>query len=295
MISFQSELAMPFSLQLEANHVIKNTQAWVGSIAMGPTGQVLNGTFRYSETFAFQDEVGKVVLQVCKTIPKGVLCFLPSYTMLAKLSARWQLTGLWDELVEEKLVICEPNGSEKNTFEHLLSSFYESIEDGKGALLFAVFRGKVSEGLDFADDNARAVITVGIPFPNIKDIQVDLKKKYNNIYCSARKLMSGNDWYEAQAFRALNQALGRCIRHKNDWGALILVDERFQRPKYKASLSKWVRNSLRNYSTFSSALTSLNDFVENKTKEPKIEPPLLLSETIVDKKILSPSSPTLFE
>ena len=30
----------------------------------------------------------------------------------------------------------------------------------QGALFIAVCRGKVSEGLDFADDNARAVITV---------------------------------------------------------------------------------------------------------------------------------------
>ena len=29
-----------------------------------------------------------------------------------------------------------------------------------GALFLAVCRGKVSEGLDFSDDNARAVITV---------------------------------------------------------------------------------------------------------------------------------------
>ena len=41
-----------------------------------------------------------------------------------------------------------------------------------GALFLAVCRGKVSEGLDFADENARAVITVGIPFPNAKDKQV---------------------------------------------------------------------------------------------------------------------------
>ena len=41
-----------------------------------------------------------------------------------------------------------------------------------GSLFIAVCRGKVSEGLDFADDNARAVICVGIPFPNVKDIQV---------------------------------------------------------------------------------------------------------------------------
>ena len=30
-----------------------------------------------------------------------------------------------------------------------------------GALFLAVCRGKVSEGLDFTDNNARAVITVG--------------------------------------------------------------------------------------------------------------------------------------
>ncbi|CAF4898048.1 unnamed protein product, partial [Rotaria sp. Silwood2] len=28
--------------------------------------------------------------------------------------------------------------------------------------------------------------------------------------------------YDSQGYRALNQALGRCIRHKNDWGALIV-------------------------------------------------------------------------
>lgn len=30
----------------------------------------------------------------------------------------------------------------------------------------------MSEGLDFTDDNARAVVTIGIPFPNFKDLQV---------------------------------------------------------------------------------------------------------------------------
>lgn len=39
----------------------------------------------------------------------------------------------------------------------------------------------MSEGLDFSDDNARAVVTIGIPFPNVKDLQVghqSLKKFY---------------------------------------------------------------------------------------------------------------------
>ncbi len=31
--------------------------------------------------------------------------------------------------------------------------------------MLAVCRGKLSEGLDFSDDAARAVIIVGIPYP----------------------------------------------------------------------------------------------------------------------------------
>lgn len=41
---------------------------------------------------------------------------------------------------------------------HLYSLSPLDSEDG--AVFFAVCRGKVSEGLDFADNNARAVITV---------------------------------------------------------------------------------------------------------------------------------------
>ena len=55
---------------------------------------------------------------------------------------------------------------------------------------------------------------IGIPFPNFKDIQVELKKQYNNMHCARRGLLKGGEWYEIQAYRALNQALGRCIRHR---------------------------------------------------------------------------------
>ena len=46
----------------------------------------------------------------------------------------------------------------------LLLYYYLDYGGGQynGALFLAVCRGKVSEGLDFADNNARAVITVSI-------------------------------------------------------------------------------------------------------------------------------------
>lgn len=55
-----------------------------------------------------------------------------------------------------------------------------------GALLIAVCRGKVSEGLDFCDENARAVITIGIPFPNVKDLQVGYQLEELYFICMSR-------------------------------------------------------------------------------------------------------------
>lgn len=37
---------------------------------------------------------------------------------------------------------------------------------------------QVSEGLDFADRNGRAVIITGLPYPPLKDPRVKLKQKY---------------------------------------------------------------------------------------------------------------------
>jgi len=82
---------------------------------------------------------------------------------------------------------------------------------------------------------------IGIPFPNFKDVAVNYKKKYNDKHGYSKGLLSGWAWYEIQAYRALNQALGRCIRHRNDWGAIMLVDSRYSQSKNITGLSKWIR------------------------------------------------------
>ncbi|XP_028400578.1 Fanconi anemia group J protein homolog isoform X2 [Dendronephthya gigantea] len=274
MSTFSSELDCQFPIKLEANHVIGSSQVWASSVSTGPSGALVNATFRQSQTFEFQDEVGEAICKVCEVVPYGVLCFFPSYSMLDKLTTRWQMTGLWLRLSRLKRTFLEPRKGGKTDFNNMMNDFYECIKhseetDGSGALFLAVCRGKVSEGLDFADNNARAVITVGIPFPNVKDIQVELKRSYNNRHSSQKGLLDGSEWYETQAYRALNQALGRCIRHRNDWGALILIDDRFGKsPKYHKGLSKWIRGRVVHHDNFHVLLSSLKKFAQARLESP---------------------------
>lgn len=115
-----------------------------------------------------------------------------------------------------------------------MDAYYRHIAEGKkgGAVFFAVCRGKVSEGLDFADSKGRGVIITGIPYPPLKDARVILKRQYlddssRSAPISTRKdYLSGDEWYSQQASRAVNQAIGRVIRHRHDYGAILLFDDR---------------------------------------------------------------------
>ncbi|RYH21162.1 hypothetical protein EON65_21345 [archaeon] len=44
---------------------------------------------------------------------------------------------------------------------------------------------------------------------------------------TAIKHLTGQMWYNQSAARAVNQCLGRVIRHQNDWGAIFLLDDRY--------------------------------------------------------------------
>ncbi|KAK3810651.1 MAG: helicase C-terminal domain-containing protein [Linnemannia gamsii] len=320
MDSFSSELQTRFAVQLEAGHVVNESQVWTGVLPFGPTRVKMDGTFKSASSFQFQDELGRAVERIIQTTPHGVLCFVSSYTLMDNLVNRWRSTGQYDQLCQIKKVILEPRRATTKEFDKTLKSFYDHIatevakgSDG-GALLMAVFRGKCSEGIDFTDSNCRAVLAVSIPYPGLNDLKIKLKKEYNDQQCQKRRrqnrgpqlsqpggpipgianvnlqalnhstgsaeqsaahalaafqdsvqsraLLSGKRWYEIQAFRAYNQAIGRCIRHRKDWGAMVLLDYRFTIPSTKNSLSRWVRPLVKTYTDFEVGMHNLKTWIE---------------------------------
>ena len=183
--SFASELATEFHGALQTGHVIDTArQVWVGTLRSGPGSGGLNGSYQHQDSAGYQDELGEAVLRCCAAIPHGVLCFFPSYSFLDKAHARWRATGLLARLAAAKAVVLEPRAGGDGAFERAMAAYYGAVRRSRaaeaaggdggpaGALFLAVCRGKVSEGLDFADENARGVLVVGVPYPNAKDPQV---------------------------------------------------------------------------------------------------------------------------
>ncbi|XP_066594564.1 Fanconi anemia group J protein homolog [Prorops nasuta] len=274
-MSFQSELGTEFAYNLNANHVIPKDQIYATCIPRGPTGYSIKATYNNVNTWNFQDELGRIVVDVCETVPHGVLCFFSSYSVMNNHIVRWRKSTFWQDMEKVKYIFEEPRYS--NDLAEMMSEFRACIEEtangprhGKtGALMLAVFRGKVSEGIDFKDNEARCLISVGIPFAVRKDPTVDMKFIYNDLNAESKGLLSGIEWYKVQAYRALNQALGRCVRHINDWGAVLLVDERFQQESSIKYLPKWIK-SLWTQSTGYNIKKELSEFVSRQKKRDQL-------------------------
>eukprot|EP01122_Echinamoeba_exundans_P003903 TRINITY_DN13950_c0_g1_i1.p1 TRINITY_DN13950_c0_g1~~TRINITY_DN13950_c0_g1_i1.p1 ORF type:complete len:983 (+),score=165.37 TRINITY_DN13950_c0_g1_i1:153-3101(+) len=258
-------------VSLTTSHVLA-TEAQLSVTRIKAFGNIpLRVDYKNQERADFQDAIGSILLSLIGAIPDGVLVFLPSYAMLDKLSRRWKSTGLWSKFQAVKPIFVEPRASTSSTapagdapppdLQQVWSTFDKAIKSNKGGIFFGVCRGKLSEGMDFQDEFARAVIIIGIPFAHVKSTSVILKKEYNTIKSKEdARFLTGGAWYTQQAFRALNQSIGRVVRHRYDYGSIILLDERFCDRDSEAQLSAWVRRALKPPLSVDEAVSHLRNF-----------------------------------
>lgn len=77
---------------------------------------------------------------------------------------------------------------------------------------------------------------------------------------SSAQGLTGKQWYELDAVRAVNQAVGRVIRHSKDFGAVLLCDCRYVNPSVQNTLSMWLRSHLVKCPEFGPAYGKVSKF-----------------------------------
>lgn len=207
-------------------------------------------------------DLGRSLVQICNAIPDGVVAFFPSYEYLSKVLSIWK-RALADEsnqtvyeVIERKKPIVYESRDMEASADELLHHYASTIDHGRGALLLSVVGGKLSEGINFSNKLGRGVLIVGLPFPNIRSPVWQAKLEYieEKTYQDGRSgseasrrssaKAAARDFYENACMRAVNQCIGRAIRHRNDYAAIILVDKRYERPNIQAKLPGWIRQSI---------------------------------------------------
>lgn len=57
-------------------------------------------------------------------------------------------------------------------------------------------------------------------------------------------LTAGSEYYENLCMKAVNQSIGRSIRHRGDYAAILLLDERYTQPRIRGKLPSWIVEGL---------------------------------------------------
>jgi chromosome transmission fidelity protein 1 len=243
-------------------HVIPPQNLFAETVSSGSGGIEFNFNFENRKSERMIMQLGDMVLRTCQIVPDGVVAFFPSYDYLSLVLNIWKRPGAGSSLFESIERVKRVFGESKvgiTSTEELLREYGQSIDSGKGALLLSVVGGKLSEGINFSDRLGRAVIAVGLPFPNAQGAEWKAKigfveqASYNKLsgadalseqQCKMQAQTSGRDFYENACMRAVNQCIGRAIRHRNDWAAILLVDKRYSSQRIQGKLPRWIRSSM---------------------------------------------------
>lgn len=164
------------------------------------------------EEYDVQQTITGVLEDAIEYTPGNVLCFFPSYREAERYHALLDVdaTQYLDEAgtsVEER----------KREF----------TDDRDGVFLTSLW-GTLTEGVSFDGDDARTVVVVGVPYPHLDDRMEAVQSAYSAAFDGSESDDPGWEYaVEVPTVRKTRQALGRVVRSPDDFGARLLVDERY--------------------------------------------------------------------
>ncbi|XP_045444321.1 ATP-dependent DNA helicase DDX11 isoform X1 [Pipistrellus kuhlii] len=259
-------------VEFSCGHVIPPDNILPLVICSGPSNQQLEFTYLKRELPQMMDETGRILCNLCNVVPGGVICFFPSYEYQRQVHAHWDKSGLLARLAVRKKIFQEPKRA--NQVEQVLAEYSRCIQccgqaGGMvtGALLLSVVGGKMSEGINFSDDLGRCVVMVGLPYPNIKSPELQEKMAYldQTLPRTPGQIPPGKALVENLCMKAVNQSIGRAIRHQKDFASIVLLDQRYARPPILAKLPAWIRDRVEVKATFGPAFAALRKFHHKKS------------------------------
>jgi len=229
-------------------HIVPKEHLLALAVAHGPSGAALDYTFAGRSTPAAMDELGRLLLNVCRCAPHGCVAFFPSFEYVDACCTRWHTTGAWDTIHAAKPVFREPRTS--GSVDALLERYGAAAIINPGALLLCVVGGKLSEGINFSDRLGRCIVMIGLPYAPPTDAELSERMRWLDAadIDQGGGPGAGRAYYEALCMRAVNQSIGRAIRHARDYAAVILADGRWTKAAadggVAGKLPAWMAQSL---------------------------------------------------
>ncbi|XP_071656917.1 general transcription and DNA repair factor IIH helicase subunit XPD isoform X2 [Patagioenas fasciata] len=209
-----------------------------GVVGRGNDQVAMSSKFETREDIAVIRNYGNLLLELSAIVPDGLVAFFTSYQYMENIVASWYEQGILENIQRNKLIFIETqDGAETSV---ALEKYQEACENGRGAILLSVARGKVSEGIDFVHHYGRAVVMFGVPYVYTQSRILKARLEYLRDQFQLRE----NDFLTFDAMRHAAQCVGRALRGKSDYGLMVFADKRFARADKRGKLPRWIQEHL---------------------------------------------------
>ncbi|XP_062073378.1 uncharacterized protein LOC133777698 isoform X1 [Humulus lupulus] len=295
------------------SHIVPPESILPVAVSRGPSGQSFDFSYSSRSSSKMIQELGLLLCNLTSVVPEGIVVFFSSFDYEGLVYDAWKASGILERILKKKRVFREPR---KNTeVESVLMVYKETIDTlstgalkdnpaQTGAILFAVVGGKISEGINLSDGMGRCIVMVGLPYPSPSDFELMERVKFieglgntnsmkiSDILVSDEINITGDvkagfdilrscrcrgkEYYENICMKAVNQSIGRAIRHINDYAAILLVDTRYaytsdsskRSSSHPASkLPEWMKGRLVSTDYYGEVHRMLNQFFKfNKNR-----------------------------
>lgn len=207
-------------------------------ISKGNDQVAISSKFETREDIAVIRNYGQLLVAFSEVVPDGIVCFFTSYLYMESVVAAWYDQGILDQIQKYKLIFIETQDPAETSL--ALHHYTKACDNGRGAVLLSVARGKVSEGIDFDHHYGRAVLVFGIPYVYTQSRILKARLEYLRDQFQIRE----NDFLTFDALRHASQCVGRAIRGKTDYGIMVFADKRFSKNDKRNKLPKWIQDYL---------------------------------------------------
>lgn len=229
-------------------HIIPKENLLAVTVGSGALSVEFDFTFEKRNSAPLIEALGRSLVDISGSIPDGVVVFFPSYAYLDCVVSSLKSSRIWDDLQKQKSIFMESKAT--SSADQILDEYSRAIAAKRGGMLLSVVGGKLSEGINFSDALGRGVVVVGMPFPNIHSAQWKAKLEYieRSTASQTGKIEDGKaaarSFVENACMRAVNQSVGRAIRHKADYAAILLLDKRYGNERIARKLPAWIQQGL---------------------------------------------------
>ena len=180
-------------------------------------------SLRYRDRPTSYRPIARLILDAARSRKGNTLVFSPSFSYQQQLVRA--LTEMKAKDIDFVVQPAKMTEAQKNKF----LQYFQQKDSEKSLVGLTVIGSLLNEGIDLVGQDLTGVIVIGTGIPGLSPERDILRQYYEG------KTGQGFQYaYTWPGFNRVTQAAGRLIRSEEDFGFVILVDDRYSRSDYRA-------------------------------------------------------------